>query len=403
MAPLPRVLAAGAARPHPTHHCYDPEAVHVSRRNLRVLFWNADGVSAEKTRLLRLLLSQRRIDVTLFRPTSNQIFFTLHVTRASNDVSSFQLLARLSFPTVETKPYNMPGSKEIDPRYSYANDKFDRLKEYSDYMNSRLREPHNPSERRDIMESGSKKLYSFIETHLKDLKRLLFATDMALMSMVLLKLNKKMDTSEAKIKSTQAKIPFGLYTSPEFKCLDTSYYIVSAHNQEDAQMILSSERKPHCYTFRGAFAFIGFYHRHSETTYVGPHAEQFQAKDPSQGLYCHSDDNWSDAQCIYKINPREEFPESVEYEPKISYFCGPYRYFIPATTDVRCIFSIFSMNFVFRFGYDGVTYKSSDLSFMYQNGQVFYTDEPWAGMSCWNWACKWRHNQNQRSNEFFIN
>lgn len=37
----------------------------------------------------------------------------------------------------------------------------------------------------------------------------------------------------------------------EFKCLDTSYYVASAHNQEDAQMILSSERKPHCYTFRG--------------------------------------------------------------------------------------------------------------------------------------------------------
>ncbi|VVC99814.1 unnamed protein product [Leptidea sinapis] len=126
---------------------------------------------------------------------------------------------------------------------------------------------------------------------------------MALMSMVLLKLNKKMDTSEAKIKSTQAKIPFGLYTSPEFKCLGTSYYIASAHNQEDVQMILSSERKPHCYTFRGAFAFSGFYHRHSETTYVGPHAEQFQAKDPSQGLYCQSDDNWSDAQCIYKSFP----------------------------------------------------------------------------------------------------
>ncbi|XP_028042669.1 uncharacterized protein LOC114252386, partial [Bombyx mandarina] len=103
------------------------------------------------------------------------------------------------------------------------------------------------------------------------------------------------------------------------------------------------------------------------------------------------------------INPREEFPESVEYEPKVSYWCGPYRYFIPATSDVRCVFSIFSMNFVFRFGYDGVTYKSSDLSFMYQNGQVFYTDEPWAGMSCWNWACKWRHNQNMRSNEFFVN
>lgn len=65
-----------------------------------------------------------------------------------------------------------------------------------------------------------------------------------------------------------------------------------------------------------------------------------------------------------RINPREEFPESVEYEPKISYWCGPYRYFIPATTDVRCVFSIFSMNFVFRFGYDGVTYKSSDLSFV---------------------------------------
>ena len=64
------------------------------------------------------------------------------------------------------------------------------------------------------MELGSRKLYAFIDTHIKDMKRLLFATDMALMSMVLLKLNKKMDTSEAKIKSTQAKIPFGLYTSP---------------------------------------------------------------------------------------------------------------------------------------------------------------------------------------------
>ena len=70
------------------------------------------------------------------------------------------------------------------------------------------------TERRDILENAQKKLFSFIDTHIKDLKRLLFATDMALMSMVLLKLNKKMDTSEAKIKSTQAKIPFGLYTSP---------------------------------------------------------------------------------------------------------------------------------------------------------------------------------------------
>lgn len=64
------------------------------------------------------------------------------------------------------------------------------------------------------MEATQKKLFAFIDTHIKDLKRLLFETDMALMSMVLLKLNKKMDTSEAKIKSTQAKIPFGLYTSP---------------------------------------------------------------------------------------------------------------------------------------------------------------------------------------------
>lgn len=73
---------------------------------------------------------------------------------------------------------------------------------------------HFQSERREIMEVAFKKLFHFIDLHLKDLKRLLFATDMALMSMVLLKLNKKMDTSEAKIKSTQAKIPFGLYTSP---------------------------------------------------------------------------------------------------------------------------------------------------------------------------------------------
>lgn len=64
------------------------------------------------------------------------------------------------------------------------------------------------------METTQKKLFAFVDTHIKDLKRLLFETDMALMSMVLLKLNKKMDTSEAKIKSTQAKIPFGLYTSP---------------------------------------------------------------------------------------------------------------------------------------------------------------------------------------------
>ncbi|XP_063546745.1 uncharacterized protein LOC134754373 [Cydia strobilella] len=317
--------------------------------------------------------------------------------------ASLQILARLSFPTVETRAYNLPPTSEVDPKHSYADEKFEKLKVYYSYMNGRIREPHNPAERAEILQSAEQKLFDFIDSHIKDLKRLLYATDSALMSMVLLKLNKKMDTSEAKIKSTQAKIPFGLYASPEFKCLGTSYYIASAHSQEDAQMILASERKPHCYTFRGAFAFQGFYHRHSETTYVGPHAEQFQAKDPSQGLYCHSDDNWSDAQCIYKINPREEFPESVEYEPKISYWCGPYRYFIPATTDVRCIFSIFSMNFVLRFGYDAVTYKSSDLSFMYQNGQVFYTDEPWAGMSCWNWACKWRHNQNQRGNEFFVN
>lgn len=48
----------------------------------------------------------------------------------------------------------------------------------------------------------------------------------------------------------------------------------------------------------GAFAFAGYYHRHSESTYVGPHGEQFQTRDLSQGLYCQSDD--SDAQCIYK-------------------------------------------------------------------------------------------------------
>lgn len=65
-----------------------------------------------------------------------------------------------------------------------------------------------------------------------------------------------------------------------------------------------------------------------------------------------------------RISPREEFPESVEYEPKVSYWCGPYRYFLPPTTDIRCIFSIFSMNFVLRFGYDGVTYKNQDLSFV---------------------------------------
>lgn len=70
------------------------------------------------------------------------------------------------------------------------------------------------TERHEILEGAQKRLFSFIEAHINDLKRLLYSTDMALMSMVLLKLNKKMDTSEAKIKSTQAKIPFGLYTSP---------------------------------------------------------------------------------------------------------------------------------------------------------------------------------------------
>ncbi|CAG9789730.1 unnamed protein product [Diatraea saccharalis] len=147
----------------------------------------------------------------------------------------------------------MPSSKVIDPRHSYADEKFEKLQEYYSFMNGRIKEPHNPTERREILENAEKKLFAFIDTHIKDLKRLLFATDMALMSMVLLKLNKKMDTSEAKIRSTQAKIPFGLYSSPEFKCLGTSYYIASAHNQEDAQMILSSERKPHCYTFRGTW------------------------------------------------------------------------------------------------------------------------------------------------------
>ncbi|XP_045540957.1 uncharacterized protein LOC123722617 [Papilio machaon] len=132
----------------------------------------------------------------------------------NGDVSSFQLLARLSFPTVETKPYNLPSAKEIDPRHSYADEKFERLQEYYSYMNSRIKEPHNPIERREILETAQKRLFTFIDTHIKDLKRLLFETDMALMSMVLLKLNKKMDTSEAKIKSTQAKIPFGLYASP---------------------------------------------------------------------------------------------------------------------------------------------------------------------------------------------
>ncbi|XP_041989003.1 uncharacterized protein LOC121740384 isoform X1 [Aricia agestis] len=330
------------------------------------------------------------------------LFFVISIN-ASEDGVPMALLARISYPTVQVEPYNMPDTKEVNPRHSYANEKFEQLIAYNKYMTARIKEPHSVDERREILEGAYKKLSKFINTHIKDLKRLLFATDMALMSMVQLKLNKKMDASEAKIKATQAKIPFGLYVSPEFKCMGTSYYIASAHNQEDVQMILSSERKPHCYTFRGAFAFTGFFHRHAETTYVGPHGEQFQTKDPTQGLYCHSDDNWTDVQCIYKINPREEFPESVEYEPKVSYYCGPYRYFIPATTDIRCIFSIFSMNFILRFGYDGVTYKSSDLSFMYQNGQVFYTDEPWAGMSCWGWACKWRHNQNQRSNEFFVN
>lgn len=70
------------------------------------------------------------------------------------------------------------------------------------------------TERLAILEGSQKLLREFVETHIKDLKRLLFATDMALMSMVLLKLNKKMDTSEAKIKATSAKIPFGLYSSP---------------------------------------------------------------------------------------------------------------------------------------------------------------------------------------------
>ncbi|KAG7298375.1 hypothetical protein JYU34_017992 [Plutella xylostella] len=320
---------------------------------------------------------------------------------ASGELSSMQMLARLAFITVDNKPYNMPSEKEVDMKYDYSEDKFSRLQDYYNYMNARIREPHNPADRKQLLEGGQKRLNAFIDTHIKDLKRLLFATDAALTSMVQLKLNKKMDASEEKIRATQAKIPFGLYTSPEFKCLGTSYYIASAHSQQDAQMVLSSERRPHCYTFRGAFAFAGYYHRHSESTYVGPHGEQFQTRDLSQGLYCQSDD--SDAQCIYKISPREEFPESVEYEPKVSYWCGPYRYFLPPTTDIRCIFSIFSMNFVLRFGYDGVTYKNQDLSFMYQNGQQFYTDEPWAGLSCWNWACKWRHNQNQRSSEFMVN
>ncbi|RVE40351.1 hypothetical protein evm_014999 [Chilo suppressalis] len=210
------------------------------------------------------------------------------------------------------------------------------------------------SERKEILESAEKKLFAFIDTHIKDLKRLLFATDMALMSMVLLKLNKKMDTSEAKIKSTQAKIPFGLYSSPGSSDLE-------APDGEDTPPEIR----------------------------IHPPGKPLKVSLETRRLQD-------------RINPREEFPESVEYEPKVSYWCGPYRYFIPATTDVRCIFSIFTMNFVFRFGYDGVTYKSSDLSFMYQNGQVFYTDEPWAGMSCWSWACKWRHNQNMRSNEFFV-
>lgn len=38
----------------------------------------------------------------------------------------------------------MPGPKEIDPRFNYAEEKFKSLKEYTDFLNSRMKEPHNP-------------------------------------------------------------------------------------------------------------------------------------------------------------------------------------------------------------------------------------------------------------------
>lgn len=45
---------------------------------------------------------------------------------------------------IKQKPYNMPGSHEIDPKHSYADEKFEKLQEYYSYMNGRMKEPHNP-------------------------------------------------------------------------------------------------------------------------------------------------------------------------------------------------------------------------------------------------------------------
>ncbi|CAH2211684.1 jg328, partial [Pararge aegeria aegeria] len=38
----------------------------------------------------------------------------------------------------------MPSTKDIDPKHSYADEKFEKLMEYTSYMNARIKEPHNP-------------------------------------------------------------------------------------------------------------------------------------------------------------------------------------------------------------------------------------------------------------------
>ena len=38
----------------------------------------------------------------------------------------------------------MPSTKIIDPKHSYAKEKFEKLIDYTRYMNGRIKEPHNP-------------------------------------------------------------------------------------------------------------------------------------------------------------------------------------------------------------------------------------------------------------------